>query len=138
MTEILRWQQALRLVLAILVVIGLAAGLGFRGCGPSPNTAKTTTFQEARQTYDALLEATSFGKDLLYGDNLTGRIVWNEAQFMESLLNMYELTRDRRYLELFIKHADHVLRVRDDRAKRPDYAGRVRPGWQTGGYYTLG
>lgn len=136
--KILRWRKALRLVLVILVLIGLATGLSFQGCGPPPNTAKTIVFQEARQTYDALLKATSFGENLLYRDNLTGRIVWNEAQFMESLINMYDLTKDARYLEIFVEHADNVLQVRDDRARRPDYAGRVRPDWQTGGYYTLG
>lgn len=57
---------------------------------------------------------------------------------MESLVNMYEATRDLRYLELFVEHADHVLQMRDDRAERPDYSGRLRPGWQAGAYYTLG
>lgn len=133
-----RWHRAMHLVLAILILIGLVAGLGFQGCKVSPNTVKTTTFQEAREIYDALLEATSLGRGLLCNDNLTGRIVWNEAQFMESLLGMYELTQDRHYLELFITHADHVLQVGDDRARRLDYVGRLRLGWQTGVYYTLG
>ena len=57
---------------------------------------------------------------------------------MESLLNIYDLTKDTRYLEIFVEHADHVLQVRDDRAGRPDFTGRLRPGWQSGGYYTLG
>lgn len=92
----------------------------------------------ARQAYNDLLEATSFGQMLLYDDNLTGRIVWNEAYFMESLVNMYEVTGDLRYLDIFVDHADHVLAMRDDRTGRPDYAGRTRPGWQTDAYYTLG
>ncbi|MGB9774874.1 MAG: hypothetical protein ACPL4I_12825, partial [Bacteroidota bacterium] len=50
----------------------------------------------------------------------------------------YDLTKDARYLEIFVEHADSVLQVRDDRAGRPDYAGRLRPGWQAGAYYTLG
>jgi len=94
--------------------------------------------REVREVYDDLLKATSFGESLLYNDNLTGRIVWNEAQFMESLINMYEVTKDRQYLEIFVEHADHVLQMRDDHAGRTDYAGRLRPGWQTGAYYTLG
>lgn len=28
--------------------------------------------------------------------------------------------------------------MRDDRARRADYAGRLKSGWQTGGYYTVG
>lgn len=75
---------------------------------------------------------------LLYNDNLSGRIAWNEQYLMESLINMYEATEDQRYVRLFIKHADHVLSIRDDSAYRWDFMGRMRPGWQTGGYYTLG
>jgi hypothetical protein len=77
-------------------------------------------------------------QSLLYNDNLSGRIVWNEQYFMESFINMYEATKDKRYIEIFVRHADHVLSVRDDAARSLDFMGRMRPGWQTGGYYTLG
>lgn len=93
---------------------------------------------EALKAYNKMLRATSFGESLLYSDNTTGRIVWNEAPFMESLLNMFELTKDMQYLKIFIKHADHVLQARDDQAGRLDYARRLRKGWQVGSYYTLG
>lgn len=93
---------------------------------------------EPLQVYNMLLEEASFGDDIFYDNNLTGRIVWNEASFMESLINVYELTREKRYIELFVKHADHVLQVRDDKAGYLDHTGKSRPGWQTGGYYTLG
>lgn len=77
-------------------------------------------------------------QSLLYNDNLSGRIVWNEQYFMESLINMYRATKDKRYIEIFVRHADHVLSVRDDVADRLDFMGRNRPGWQIGGYYTHG
>lgn len=63
--------------------------------------------QEPLKIYNMLLEETSLGDDILYDNNLTGRIVWNEVPFMESLINVYELTREKRYIELFVKHADH-------------------------------
>lgn len=134
---------SLRLVVVGLALLLCTAGaLGLQGCRRSSSVEETKSEEPsspvAREIYDDLLEQTSFGRTLLYSDNLTGRIVWNEAQFMESLLNMYELTKDMNYLELFVEHADHVLQARDDRAGRLDYAGRSRPGWQTGGYYTLG
>lgn len=100
--------------------------------------ASEVSRDEARETYDELLNATDSGKALLYNDNLEGRIVWNEAPFMESLIDMYEATSDHKYLDIFQTHADHVLSMRDDNAMRPDYAGRRRPGWQAGAYYTLG
>jgi hypothetical protein len=37
-----------------------------------------------------------------------------------------------------VEHTNHMLQVRDDYAKRPDYAGRMRHSWQAGAYYTLG
>jgi len=131
------------LVLAVKSVTLLLCAtviLGPSGCmqTSTEETKVQTRIGNAQVVYDKLLKATSQGQKLLYDDNLTGRIVWNEAQFMESLLNMYEATKDRSYLAIFVEHADHVLRIRDDRAGRPDYAGRLRLGWQTGGYYTLG
>jgi hypothetical protein len=57
---------------------------------------------------------------------------------MESLINMYEVTGDKKYIDIFVKHADHVMEIRDDSACRWDFMGKVRPGWQTGAYYTLG
>jgi len=98
----------------------------------------TSSYEKAKKVYDDLLNSTGSGDALLYSDNLNGRIVWNEVYFMESLLNMYEATSDPRYLDIYIKHADHVLSIRDDHAGRLDYAGRLRPGWQMASYYTLG
>lgn len=89
-------------------------------------------------TYNSLLTLSDGGDSLLYNDNLEGRIVWNECYFMLSLLNMYQATKQEKYLDIFCKHADHILTVRDDNANITDYLGRVRPGWQTGSYYTLG
>ncbi|MDI9617165.1 MAG: hypothetical protein QFX31_07370 [Methanothrix sp.] len=135
-------------LLIIAVVLGLmlcAAALWFLGFtnvstpfDQLENRHMGDYLKEAKQVYDELLNSTKSGNALLYNNNLNGRIVWNEAYFMESLLNMYEATSDPRYLDIFIKHADHILSIRDDRAGRPDYAGRLRPGWQTGSYYTLG
>jgi|FaiFalDrversion3_1042247.scaffolds.fasta_scaffold01524_2 hypothetical protein len=138
-----RYLLHLRLIVTSLALLLCSTGiLGLQGCRHSSNvkesTLETPSSHRVQAVYDGLLAATSFGRNILYSDNLTGRIVWNEAQFMESLINMYEVTRDRRHLEIFVEHADHVLQMRDDYARRLDYAGRLRPGWQAGAYYTLG
>ena len=111
----------LRLIVIVLALfMSSSAAFGIQGCGCSNNVGEKTlgipSSCEVQTIYDHLLAATSFGQDLLYEDNLTGRIVWNEAQFMESLVNMYEATHNRRYLEIFLEHAEHVLQVRDDHA----------------------
>ena len=88
--------------------------------------------------YRQLLAASDGGQRFLYDDNHTGRIVWNQQYFLESLVNMYKATGQTHYLDLFVQQADHVLARRDDRAERKDYSGRSRPGWLSGAYYTLG
>ena len=137
-----RYPRLLRLAKGSMALLLCATViLGPSGCRQSSveeTKVETRPSSDAQVVYEELLKATSFGQRLLYDDNLTGRIVWNEAYFMESLINMYEVTSDLRYLEIFVEHADHVLQMRDDHAGRPDYAGRIRPGWQAGGYYTLG
>ncbi|MCS7305979.1 MAG: D-glucuronyl C5-epimerase family protein [Thermoguttaceae bacterium] len=105
---------------------------------PSNSLPSYTLDLSPPQIYQTLLQATEKGMKILYKDNLTGRITWNQAQFLESLLNMYEWSHDTQYLDLFIRHADHILEVRDDRAGRRDWSGKSRPGWQIGEYYTLG
>lgn len=135
--------RIMRLIIINLVLLFFISGFPTITWSINPGKIAEVTKEipippKAQEVYDELLRATSFGKDLFYSENMTGRIVWNEAEFMESLLNMFELTKDTRYLEIFVKHSDHVLQVRDDQAGRPDYVGRLRPGWQVGAYYTLG
>ena len=131
----MRGTSALRFSLGILL-------LGFLATSCIPNrevpVVKTPPGELAVFFYEKLLAYIDQGDRLLYSDNLSGRIVWNEQYFMESLVNMYQITGEKRYLELFVQHAENVLAQRDDRAGRRDYAGRSRPGWQIGDYYTLG
>lgn len=103
-----------------------------------PHGRVASIANEAIAAYEKLLSMVGQGAGLFYSDNLTGRIVWNEQYFMESLLNVYQATREERYLRLFMEHADHVLSQRDDQARRKDHAGKSRPGWQSGAHYTLG
>lgn len=93
---------------------------------------------KARKIYDNLLSSLDNGDVFLIKDNVNGGIVWSESYFIESLLDMYEATHDTKYLDLFCKHADNILSLRDDNARLVDFCGNSRPGWQTGGNYTLG
>lgn len=110
------------------------------GCNPNQKSAIENSLgqDEIIDAYEKLLSYIDYGRPLFYSDNLTGRIVWNERDLMESLLNVYQITQDKRYLDIFVQHADHVLSQRDDLANRTDSSGESRPGWQSGAYYTLG
>jgi len=121
-----------------LLILFLAISIHMQSYFEERDHLQALSFQEATKTYGELLNSKDFKNGLLYEDNREGRIVWNEAPLMESLVNMYEATGDPNYLDIFCEHADHVLSMRDDHAMRPDHTGRLRPGWQTGSYYTLG
>lgn len=123
------------LVAVIIAIVAIALTLVTT---QQDKRVEAETEQDPIVVYQKLLAATEDGEQFLYEDNIKGRIVWNEQYFMESLINMYEVTGEERYLDIFVKQADHVLAVRDDKSGREDFAGRSRPGWQTGGYYTLG
>ncbi|TFB13062.1 hypothetical protein E3V33_03340 [Candidatus Marinimicrobia bacterium MT.SAG.4] len=64
--------------------------------------------------------------------------MWGEAYILESLLEMYEATKDTSYLAIFIEHANAVYNKRDDKASIKDHLGNVGVGWLTGGQFTFG
>ncbi len=44
-----------------------------------------------------------------------GYLSWRESRILDSYLNIYELTKDDRWIEKFVSHADLILSHRDDR-----------------------
>lgn len=90
------------------------------------------------QKYNLLLNFALENGVFTYTSNEQGRIAWNTAYFLDSLINIFELTQDTYYLDVFAFYADAILAVRDDINGREDFLGRSRPGWQTNSYYTLG
>ena len=90
------------------------------------------------RVYDRLLAYVLSRGLFHYPNNRQGRVAWNTAYFLDSLLNMFLLTGNTHYLDVFVAYGDEVLRARDDMVGRSDFTGRARPGWQTNAYYTLG
>jgi len=108
---------------------------------PYPTLSSLSSLTESDpfvSQYDRLLEYALTRGFFDYPDNHRGRIAWNTSYFLDSLLNMFLYTRDTSYLDIFVRHATAVMRVRDDHADKTDFTGRARPGWQTDAYYTLG
>lgn len=68
---------------------------------------------------------------------LGGDLAWGESYVMLSYLEMYEATKDTRYLEKLVEHADQVLKQRDDQRGFRDYSGRSRPAWSVSDKYTV-
>ena len=122
----------------VALLLGLYALLASKKEEKTSSAPTATKENRYIQTYDHLLSY-AYSQGLFhYSDNHQGRIAWNTAYFLDSLLNMFVVTGDVHYLDIFIAYGDEVLRFRDDIAGRIDFTGRSRPGWQTDAYYTLG
>ncbi len=64
-------------------------------------------------------------------------IAWGESYVMVAYVEMYRATKETRYLDKLIEHADRVLAARDDVRGFKDYEGRSRAAWSVGGEYTV-
>jgi hypothetical protein len=60
-------------------------------------------------------------------NNINQNLTWGESYVLEALVNMYDVTGNLKYLDMFIKHADEVINNRDDRAGQ----FQVFPVWST-------
>jgi len=79
------------------------------------------------------------GKGLIGSDN-TAILLNNDNHVMEALLNLYEITRDVKYLRWAEGHLDDALAVRDDIRGFYNWQGRSEPVWSNGydAYLALG
>ena len=102
------------------------------------NTRYHQYYLESKNIYNTILNSWNDGSALKDINNIAGGIVWGEAYILESLLEMYEATKDTSYLAIFIEHANAVYNNRDDKAGIKDHLGNVGIGWLTGGQFTLG
>ena len=121
-------------VFCAVIITLLIFGSGKAG----PDVNETEIKQEAIKVYSFLLKELDLSNKLLYKDNITGRIVWNEQYLMNSLINMYIATGEYEFLEMLRVHIENILNARDDVRGIRDVYGRTLPGWSAGGYYTLG
>lgn len=63
-------------------------------------------------------------------DNLQGGLAWGVSYELAALVLMLEHTGEARYAEPFVRLADHVLAVRDDRVGRKDEVrNAILPAW---------
>ena len=104
----------------------------------------------AGMIYYSVLPATSFktmaehivqegrlSRLVMHQDNQEGQIAWAKVFYMEALLNLYEITGQERYLNLFRPHALDLMAQENKAAGRIDDDGRLRRGWQCSGAYTF-
>jgi hypothetical protein len=66
--------------------------------------------------------------------NDSGSLAWNTSYLLESYVDMYEVTRDRTYVEKFVDLADTLAAGTDGQREIFDYQGRARVGWGSTSY----
>ncbi|MGI6685257.1 MAG: Ig-like domain-containing protein [Bacillota bacterium] len=69
-------------------------------------------------------------------NNENGALAWDESYVMRGYLEMYQATKDTKYLDKFIVHGDSVLKQRDSVRGVKDYRGLSLPAWRGGPRYT--
>jgi hypothetical protein len=99
--------------------------------------------------YDQVPDSTIYGTTdqfrVLYSDaywsdglkNLTnedGSLAWLKSQDMMALVQMYDLTGERWYLDWLGRYVREAIQVRDDVAGRKDTNGSLLPGWGSSRY----
>lgn len=87
-----------------------------------------------RLRYDRALEAgAAWGST---ETNEAGTLTWGTSYALMSMLELYEATKEPRYLETFRTIADATLEQRDSVRGVRDYTGTARPCWQAGERYS--
>jgi hypothetical protein len=66
--------------------------------------------------------------------NDSGTLAWNTSYLMDSYLEVYGTTHQRKYLEKFIALADPLAEQTDEKRGLSDYLGRTRKGWGSVAY----
>jgi hypothetical protein len=90
--------------------------------------------QEIQRKYDSIeLQSINTVQWKTY-TNDDGSIAWNTSYVLNSYIDMYEVTTDRKYLDKFTALADPIPGETDDRRDLVDYKGRRRVGWGSVAY----
>jgi hypothetical protein len=66
--------------------------------------------------------------------NENGSVAWNTSYLLDSYVEMYETTHDRRYLDRFASIADALINNTDAARGIQDYTGKARIGWGSTSY----
>lgn len=96
--------------------------------------AETLSKDGMRSLFDTLDEAIQGGEGYSADTNDAGMLAWSESYLLEAYLDMYEATRDDKYLTRFIRQAERVCGNTDKARGVMDYKGAYRNGWSSTKY----
>lgn len=89
-------------------------------------------FPEFEKNWESYIKSSKGG----WGNNFKGRFSWDDAYALEGLVLHFERSKDRRYIDTFIKVATRIFNSTDDNLNiRNKYRGnRIVKGWSTTRY----
>lgn len=116
-------------------VILLALTLASYACAAQPPASAKAPWRDTFDLMAAQLRTTRADKP---SDNTAGGVAWGDSYELDALLEMFQATGDRAYLDHFVMLADKVVASRADKRGERDFKGELRRGWLTGAHYTWG
>ena len=87
-----------------------------------------------RAVFDSLDSAWKPEKRYGASDNGQGLLAWGAAYLLDAYMDMFDATRDERYLLRCAALGSKVLKATDEAERRPDYRGKMLPGWGAAKY----
>ncbi len=120
----------------ILAVILLACFALFTSCQRAVDANelfRSLNVNSWLQAYEAIDLQINGGQGYATHLDTIGYLSWRQSRILDSYLNVYEATKDAKWIEKFIHQADLVLSHRDDRSW-----GRDTPTWSNLKYLNTG
>lgn len=103
-------------------------------CYLASNQALPFTKDRIIKRFDEMDAALGGGEGYSKSNNDNGNFSWAQSYLLEAYLDMYEATKDIKYIKKFIEQSDNVI-DRTDRARNlRDYRGRSLLAWSTTKY----
>jgi len=94
----------------------------------------SSTRDELVDKFDAMDQAINKGEGYSRSTNDNSVLAWAESYLLEAYLDMFEATRNAKYLASFVRHADRVVGNTDLKRGITDYGGRSVVGWNSTHY----
>lgn len=110
-------------IYALIIIIGLFCTMP--SLMAQPNLSKTQLWQRFERMDSEFRRGDGYSK--LSNEN--GSLAWGQSYLSEAYLDMYETTKNQKYLEKFVIQADRVIGNTDKNRNLEDYRGRFVVGW---------
>ncbi len=110
-------------IYAVIIIVGLFCTM------PSLMAQPTLSKPQLWQRFERMESDFRRGDGYSKLTNENGSLAWGQSYLSEAYLDMYETTKNHKYLEKFVIQADRVIANTDKNRNVEDYKGRFVVGW---------